>query len=816
MARTHQRGRGKGTAARTPQRKGPSRPVRLPTNRRKQKSGAGRVWAKILQIVGIVFLCLVVAGLAFAAGGYLGVVQGVKQLEAPQNFETHPTYLYSAPLGEGESSRRVIGTIFGGENRKTASLAEMPPHLLNALVAKEDERFREHGGVDLWGIMRALYVDLRAGATVEGASTITQQYVKNAYLSHDQSITRKVKEALIAVELERSVYKDNKDQVIADYLNTVYFGSNAYGVQAASETYFNKSVPDLTIAESATLVGLLWSPSTLGQDREGAGIQRDLVLRKMFETGYISSQDFNAALESPMPDEWPAAAMIDSGLQGPSTTRNFADMAEEELIARYGANTVLQGGMSVYTTIDLEAQVAAREILYGQDGYLPDRNDPDLALVSLDPETGRIKAMVGNRDPDAQFNLVTQGLRQPGSSFKPFALIAALEQGIDPETEFVSEKKEYMVEVPGLDKPEKWKVQNFDGIVRGEMTLKEALWWSDNTVFTDLAMNAGGKGLENGPAAIIDVAKRLGITADFGPHPHPSVVLGTQEVSPLDMATAYATIANGGRKVEPTTISKVVGNTDDGEKVLYEAPDEPRGEQVVDEEIAQKATELMIGDITEGIAGDASLGDRPVAGKTGTSENFFDAWFVGYVPQMVTGIWMGYGEGGATLEYTLDYARKLNGLSGGITPAEIWKTYMQDTMAGQPVENFEGVEVPEDPVETTGPTEALSDNEAETPDAARQPETTAPGAVTTASPAPEEPGAIPPTTTSSAPPGEPTASSVPPEERGAAPSPTTSSAPSSATPSSAAPSSASSAAPASAKPSRATPASARAASPAPR
>ncbi len=794
MARTHQRGRGKGAAAKTPQRKGPIRPVRIPTNRRKQKSKAGRVWARVLQVVGIVLLCLVVAGLAFAAGGYLGVVQGVKQLEAPHNFETHPTYLYSAPLGEDEGSRRVIGTIFSGQNRKTASLAEMPPHLLNALVAKEDERFREHGGVDLWGIMRALYVDLRAGATVEGASTITQQYVKNAYLSQDQSITRKVKEALIAIELERSVYKDNKDQVIADYLNTVYFGSNAYGVEAATETYFNKSVPDLTVAESATLVGLLWSPSTLGQDREGAGIQRDLVLRKMFETGYISSQDFNAALESPMPEKWPAAAMVDSGLQGPSTTRNFADLAEEELIARYGANTVLQGGMSVYTTIDLQTQVAAREILYGPDGYLPNADDPDLALVSLDPQTGRIKAMVGNRDPNAQFNLVTQGRRQPGSSFKPFALIAALEQGIDPETKFVSEKKEYMVQVPGLDRPEKWKVENFDGIVRGEITLKEALWWSDNTVFTDLVMNPDGNGLKNGPAAVIDVAKRLGITADFGPHP--SVVLGTQEVSPLDMATAYATIANGGRKVEPTTISKVVSTADEEEKVLYEAPDEPRGEQVIDEEIAHKATELMIGDVTEGIAKDASLGDRPVAGKTGTSENFFDAWFVGYVPQMVTGIWMGYGEGGANLEYTLDYARKLNGLSGGITPAEIWRTYMQDTMAGQPIEDFEGVEVPKDPVETTGPTEALSDNEPETPPVA--PETTAPNAITTASPPPEESVAIPP----------PNASSAPPEEPGVVPPPITSSSPSSAAPSSAAP--------ASAEPTYATPASAPAASPAPR
>ncbi|HEV8044036.1 MAG TPA: transglycosylase domain-containing protein, partial [Rubrobacter sp.] len=614
--------------------------------------------------MGIFCLCMLVAGVAFGAGGYVGLIKGVERLGEPQNFETHPTYIYSAPLGGNEDSRRVIGTVFQGQNRKTASLTEMPPQLLNALVAKEDERFREHGGVDLWGIMRALWVDIRAGEAVEGASTITQQYVKNAYLSQDQSITRKVKEALIAIEIERK--KESKDQIIADYLNTVYYGNNAYGVQAAAETYFNKSVEDLTVAESATLVGLLWAPSTLGEDREGARYQRDLVLRKMFDTGYIPSQDYNEALEAPMPEWWPVAPMVESGFKGPALTRDFAELAHAELIEMYGANTVLQGGLSVYTTVDLQTQVTAREIVYGPGGYLPSPDDPDLALVSLDPETGRIEAMVGDRDQASQFNLVTQGRRQPGSSFKPFALIAALEQGIDPETKYVSEKKkEYLVDV-GLDKPEKWTVRNYDGIVRGEISLAEALWWSDNTVFADLAMNTDGRGLEHGPEQIVDVARRLGISVEFPQEPHPSVVLGTQEVSPLDMATAYATIANEGRRVEPTAISRVVRDTDEGEeKVLYEAPDHPEGEQVIDEEIAHKATEIMIGDVTEGIAKQASLGDRPVAGKTGTSENFFDAWFIGYTPQMVTGIWMGYGEGGQTLEYTLDYARKLNGLSGG-------------------------------------------------------------------------------------------------------------------------------------------------------
>src|SRR5919112_3551710 len=450
MARTYQSKNGQGTRARAPQRLGSGRPVRLPTSK-KRRYPYRDLKTKILRATVIFFLCVLGATAGLGAGGYLGLVRSVDQLGKPQNLETHPTYIYSAPLGGNDDSRRVIGTIFQGENRKAASREEMPLHLLNALVAKEDERFMEHGGVDLWGIMRALYVDIRAGEAVEGASTITQQYVRNAYLTQDRSITRKVKEALIAVEVERK--QDSKDQIIADYLNTVYFGNAAYGVEAAAETYFNESVEDLGIAESATLVGLLWAPSTLGEDREGARYQRNLVLRKMFDTGYITSEDYDAALEKPMPEDWPMNPPAQSGFSGPGLTRNFADYAHDELIRRYGANTVLQGGLSVYTTIDLEDQVAAHDIAYGSSGYLPHADDPDLALVSLEPGTGRIKTMLGDRNENAQFSLATQGRRQPGSSFKVFALIAALEQGIEPDTKYVSEKKEYKLDV-GLDEPE--------------------------------------------------------------------------------------------------------------------------------------------------------------------------------------------------------------------------------------------------------------------------------------------------------------------------------------------------------------------------
>jgi penicillin-binding protein 1A len=413
----------------------------------------------------------------------------------------------------------------------------------------------------------------------------------------------------------------------------------------------------------------------------------------MFDTGYVPSRDYNQALEEPLPEAWPANTPTRSGFTGPALTRDFAQAAHDELIRRYGVNTVLEGDLSVYTTIDLEKQVAAHEIAYEPSGYLPDADDPDLALVSIEPETGRIKTMVSDRDENTQFNLVTQGKRQPGSSFKPFALIAALEQGIDPNTSYVSEKKEYKV---GLDKQETWEVKNYDGIERGEISLQEALWKSDNTVFADLAMNAGGRGLKNGPEKIADVARRCGITTRLPEHPRPSIVLGAYEVSPLDIASAYATIANGGRRVEPTAISKVVSHEDDNdEKVLYMAPEHPEGKQVISEDIAKEATGIMVGDVTEGIAKEASLGDRPVAGKTGTSEDYFDAWFIGFTPELVTGTWMGYADGEQTLEYVLDYARKLHGLSGGITPAEIWKAYTQSVLSGEPIEQFDGVKIPE-------------------------------------------------------------------------------------------------------------------------
>jgi len=692
MARTHQRRRGETVV--DPRNRKTARLPAAPERKRGYEEKSLR--SRVLRWVGVFFLSCIVAALAFVAGGYLGLVEAVSNLDEATSTTSHPTYLHSEPIGETEGTTRVIGTIFHGENRRPASFADMPPSLLDALVAKEDERFREHGGVDLWGITRALWMDIRAGEAVEGASTITQQYVKNAYLSGDRTLQRKLKEAAIAVEIER---KYEKDEILGLYLNTVYFGSNAYGVEAATQTYFGKSAEDLTTGESATLIGMLWSPSTLGSNRDEATNQRNLVLEKMFKAGYITRQDLNEALDEALPDPWPKDPMVETGLSGPPLTRDFAQLVEEELVDRYGANTVLAGGLSVYTTLDLEAQVMAQEMLYKPGGFLSRPENPDAALVSLEPGSGRVKAMVGDRDEESRFNLVTDARRQPGSSFKPFALIAALEQGVDPATEFVSEKKRYVVE-NAEGNPERWEVENYEKQEHGSISLETALWLSDNSVFTDLILNADGKGLENGPEAVADVANRLGISTVFDSHP--SIVLGTQEVSPLEMATAYATIANEGRRVIPTGIQKVVQNEgQENEEILYVASEEEGavGEQVIDREVARKAAEIMVGDVTQGIAWKASLGNQPVAGKTGTSENFFDAWFVGFTPQLVTGVWMGYAEGGATLEGLLNIgSQQLGPLA---PPAVIWQTYMMQALKDEPVKRFEGIGAPQTTSEAT-------------------------------------------------------------------------------------------------------------------
>ena len=660
---------------------------------RKKQSLKTRIvrWASLSSI------CCAVAVLAFVAGGYLGLVKGVEDLtEQTSSTTSRPTYIYSAPVGETSGSTRVIGTIFGGENRRKADLDKVPSSLLDALVAKEDERFREHGGVDLWGIIRALWVNVLvvtgiwADETVEGASTITQQYVKNAYLSGNPTLSRKLKEAAIALEIER---KHEKDEILGMYLNTVYFGNNAYGVEAAAETYFNKSSENLTIGESATLIGLLWSPSMLGTNREEATNQRNKVLYKMREAGYITRQEHMEALDEKLPKPWPKAPMLDTGLTGPQVTRNFAESVRDELVSRYGANTVLTGGLSVYTTLDLKAQVEAQQTLYGPGGYLSSPDNPDAALVSIEPNTGQIKTMVGNRD-QSHFNLVTQAHRQAGSSFKPFALIAALEQGIDPSTQFVSEPKDYVIKDED-GQMENWHVENYENEDHGPISLENALWLSDNSVFTDLVTNANGRGLKNGPEVIADVAKRLGVSANLDPT-RPSIVLGAQEVSPMDMATAYATIANEGKRVTPTAIEKVVQNEgQEGEKVLDTAS-QAEGEQVIDPEVAHKAVEIMTGDITQGIAARASLGDRPAAGKSGTTENFFDSWFIGFTPQLTTAVWMGYEKGEKNLEGLLNMGGQQIGPIS--PPTVIWQTYMQKVLQDKPIKQFERANVPPSPI----------------------------------------------------------------------------------------------------------------------
>ena len=274
-------------------------------------SGRRSFLSEILRGFSLLLLCALVAAASFLAGGYFGLMRSVGDLKAPVNASTSPTYIYSKPIGDTDGSRRVLGTIFRGAYQQTASLDQMPPSLARRAGGERGRTFQgASGGGCLGDHPGALYVDIRAGEAVEGASTITQQYVRNVYLSQDRTLSRKLKEAALAIEVERKL---GKDEILARYLNTAYFGSNAYGAEAAAETYFNESVEDLTLSQSATLIGLLWSPSTLGTDREGATAQRDLVLKKMFDAGYAAEQDYKAARKEPLPEKWPVAPTLDTG-----------------------------------------------------------------------------------------------------------------------------------------------------------------------------------------------------------------------------------------------------------------------------------------------------------------------------------------------------------------------------------------------------------------------------------------------------------------------------------------------------------------------
>lgn len=540
----------------------------------------------------------------------------------------------------------VLAEWHGEQDRTVVSYDDMPVHLRDAVIAIEDQRFWEHNGVDIEGIMRALRANTRAGEVRQGGSTITQQLVKLLFTKGERTLTRKVREALLAYELEA---RTDKQQVLETYLNTVYFGNGAYGVESAAKRYFDKSAVELSLSEGATLAGLIRSPSAYDPTNapQVAEERRDLVLKAMRDQGYISDAEMTQARSVPLE--------VIAFRQRPKFAPYFVEYVKQDLVKRLGSERVFGGGLRVYTTLDPSIQRLAEKSAR----QLADEKDPEVAIVALRHADGSVLAMVGGRDfTVSQFNLAAQGRRQPGSAFKPFVLVAALEQGVRPQQVFAATP--YSVKV----KDGVWNVQNYENAkTSGSMTLQAATSWSVNAVYARLIMQVG-------PERVVRAAKKMGITTPLDPDP--AIALGGLKtgVSPLEMASAYGTIANAGLHTAPSGIVKV---TDDADTVVYQ-PDRA-ADQVIKRTVAVE-TSLLLHDVVEkGTGTEAKIGTW-AAGKTGTTQSYRDAWFVGWTGDVTAAVWVGYPQ--AQVDMT-----NVNGIrvTGGSYPARIWAGFMKGVTA---------------------------------------------------------------------------------------------------------------------------------------
>jgi penicillin-binding protein 1A len=566
-----------------------------------------------------------------------------------------------------------IRTFHAEENRQDVALEEIPIQMRDAVIAIEDERFYRHHGVDVRAIMRAARANADSNGNVaQGGSTITQQYVKKVLLADaSKTASRKLREAALAVQLERHY---SKDRILELYLNAVYFGNGAYGVEAAAQQYFRKDVGQLDLAEEALLAGLIQRPTANDpyDNPTAATTRRDVVLDKMAHNHVATQADVDVAKHEALQLGDPT---IPSEQRYPAAY--FAQAVQDWILhdARFGATAQVRkdllfgGGLHIQTTVDPKAQAAAEA---AANAILPNaQRDPDVAVVSMDPSTGAIRAMVGGRDffgagSAAKVNLAMRG-RQTGSSFKPFVLAAALTQGMSPAKTYEAPQ---CVTIPRADGGRDWKPCNAaDGESFGPTDLVDATVHSINTVYAQLIMDVG-------PKAAVDEAAKLGVQSKL--QAVPSAVLGTNDVTPVDMAAAYSTFANRGQAVAPYLVSRITRA--DGTILYAHHQSEKR---VLDAEVADTVTAILQGVIQRGTGTAANIG-RPAAGKTGTTDKEADAWFVGYTPQLTTAVWVGFHRG----EVPMQPPTTPITVFGGTYPARIWQRYMSAVLANQPVEQF--------------------------------------------------------------------------------------------------------------------------------
>ncbi|HSL11490.1 MAG TPA: transglycosylase domain-containing protein [Actinomycetota bacterium] len=611
--------------------------------------------------------------------GVLAVIAASCSVPDLDDFGERPlaqtTFLYAA-------DGTLITELHAVEDRVVLARGEMPEALRDAVVAIEDRRFFSHHGIDPEAIVRAAIVNTDEGRIVEGGSTITQQLVKLLYVGDETTLRRKWDEALLAWQLED---RFTKDQILTRYLNTVYFGQGAYGAQAAARTYFGVDAEDLTVAQSATLAGLISAPNHFDpfvRPRAAIG-RRNVILRLMRQTGAIGASTFRAArrerlvlrLDRPALTRHPYPYFVDYFKRWFLGNPDFGETRAD----RY--QLLFTGGLRITTTIDPAIQRAAEESIRSVLAY---PTDPDAAMTILDPRTGSVKALVGGKDRDywldvraGRVNLATGAGgtgRQTGSAFKPFALVAALEDGMSAETVFPAPASLALA----LDDGSVWNVTNADGSGYGSMTLRSATVNSVNTVYAQLIARLGAD-------TVNEVATRMGMRCcgrvarprgDLDPYL--SSVLGANEANTLEMAAAYGTLATGGRLAHPLPVTRI---TDARGDVVWEA--DPKPKQVVEPQVAAEAVDILNDVVTFGTGAAATIG-RPQIGKTGTDEDHANAWFVGAVPQLAAAVWVGYLEG----EVPMEPPRTRNTVFGGTWPAQIWRLTMLRATAGLSVMGF--------------------------------------------------------------------------------------------------------------------------------
>ena len=557
-----------------------------------------------------------------------------------------------------DSQGKLITTLHSDQNRLPIDINKVPKNLQNAFIAAEDNRFYDHIGVDPIGILRAVVTNLTNRGIAQGGSTITQQLAKNAFLSQDQTLKRKIQEAILALELER---KYSKKEILEMYMNQIYFGRGAYGIQTAAHTYFGKDVGDLTLAECAMIAGLPKSPNYYSSSVNEATARKNVVVGQMEKYGYITPSQAEEAKKSSL------------GIKQKSTsnttdeTAYFIDYVTQEIAQKYGDDALYKDGLKIYTTLDTDKQHAAVQAMR----HLPETHtddqgltQPQGAIISIDPKTGHILAMVGGRGQDS-FNRASMAVRQPGSAFKPFVYMTAMEHDMTPDTIMEDKKVEYGG----------WSPHNADNSYQGRMPLWKALALSVNTVAVQLADKVG-------PSNVIANAKKLGITTlveDGSPNDDnlASAALGglTKGVTPLEMAAAYGAFANKGVSIKPTAIVKILHRNGN---VLEDNSSDVQKTQVMSEKTAYEMTSMLEGVIARGTGTAASIG-RPAAGKTGTTDDNHDAWFIGYTPDIVTAVWVGDDTG----------SQSLGEIYGGTVPAQIWHDYMASAVSGTSADDFD-------------------------------------------------------------------------------------------------------------------------------